>query len=349
MRKKNKILFLVNTEYVLLMSLLYYLKNFTERDICPIFIIINSNPNRFKDLNLNDLPGKNYCFPNELISSKINPNREFLKVLEFENIEEIAFQNPHFFVNQIIINGLKKMYPSCLLTLISDSVAIDRILFTRKKLLKYYILLFFRKFVNQFRLLSCSIWTYTKIPYKIDGLIAHRIMASEKFYDTTFLLNSLPDNIQLVNKIFNSNIDQFLDCDIIFFTQPILNYASISKNNKDKYLELLRIIAGLAEKRRKMVILKIHPGENENAYSEFENEFVRICKNTKNLPAEIIINVISDKSIVSICSSISAYDVKNSNRHFWLNNIIGLKIEILSKSSIVLIQDVHELENKIFS
>jgi len=47
---KQKILFLIHTEFVLLVSLLYFFKYFKNKNIEPVFAVLNNNKNRLMKL-----------------------------------------------------------------------------------------------------------------------------------------------------------------------------------------------------------------------------------------------------------------------------------------------------------
>lgn len=349
--KKEVCLFIINTEFVLLVSLLYYflaLKN--KVNVKPVFVFIKVSSFRFNNINFDFLPGDSYVYLNELNESVLFPDKKFLDVLKIKDVTHIVFQNPQAFTNQCIVNYFKKMNPNLRLTLVSDSIAIDRkILNTFKEKFIAYAKLYFRKYINRIPYLTNTIWTYHSYKYRPDELIAHRNFNYSTFYDTNDLFALIPSYIDELTKIFNINIEAYAKSDIIFFTQPNHLYTKYPTSVKEGYINGVKYLFQLAQKHKKLITVKVHPSENIDYYKSLANEYVVVDTNS-NTPAEIIINGISGKKIVSYFSSISIYDIQKKNKHYWLYKTIGHKLPSnYEYEFITYIDSINDIEKIIFS
>lgn len=344
--KKNTALFLISTEYVLLISYLYY-KNYLEKQgTIPIFVFFKTNPKRLRNISFDNLPGIHLFYKNNLNEGIIYPDKDYFKILKFENINEIVFQNPHNFINSIVIKHYKKLNKNCKLSLIADSAAIDRKM-SFKLVLNFLVKLYFRKIFNGIKYLPYKVWTNQNIADKLDLLIARRNINVKNFIDTNSLLGTIPENINKLDMIFNFDIEMFNDFDIIFFTQPV-STQSFSNEYKLKYIEIVKYITELAVRYRKKTIFKVHPGEDRSDYTQYANEFVEI-DDKSNVPAEIIINGIKGKKIVSFWSAISLFDINNQNKHFWLYKLINYPLpSLVNYNFISEIEKTENIEKQIF-
>ena len=352
MKKKddNICLFIINTEFVLLTSLLYYYIHIKDKkSLKPVFIFIRVSSLRFKNINQKYLPGESHLYKNDLNETVLFPDKKFLEVLKIENVKQIVYQNPQAFTNQCIINYFKTKYPDTKLTVVSDSIAMDRRFLTSfKERFIAYSKLYFRKIINRIPFLTWKIWTYHSFKFRPDELIAHRNFDYPIFYNTTELFSMIPEYFEELSKIFKIDIDIYRKSDIIFFTQPNHLYTKYPKEVKEGYISGVKHIFYLAQKNKKYVIVKVHPSENIDFYKSMANEFIFIDLNS-NTPAEIILNGLSGKKIVSYFSSISMYDIQKKNQHFWLYKTIGHKLPSnFEYDFIKYIDTIEEIETFIF-
>lgn len=348
--EKDTCLFIINTEFVLLVCLLYYyihIKN--KRNITPVFALIKVSNYRFTNINKEYLPGKSYIYINELNETILFPDKKFLELLKIDNVKQIVYQNPQAFTNQCLINFFKKKNPDVLLTIVSDSIAIDRkILSNFKEKFIAYTKLYFRKIFNRIPYLTWKIWTYHSHKYQPNELIAHRNFNYPVFYDTSNLFSQIQNYFEELSKIFNVDMNIYNKADIIFFTQPNHLYTKYQKEVKEGYIKGVQHLFYLAQKNKKNIVVKVHPSESAEFYASMANEYVFIDKNS-NTPAELFLNGLSNKKIVSYFSSISIYDIHKKNQHFWLYKTIGHKLPSnFEYDFIKYVETIEDIENLIF-
>lgn len=343
-------LFIINTEFVLLTSLLYYYIYLKEKkNIKPIFIFIRACNQRFKNIKQEFLPGESRFYKNDLNETVLFPDKKFLEVLKIENVNQIVYQNPQAFTNQCIINYFKTRNANTKLTVVSDSIAMDRKLMTSfNERFIAYSKFYYRKIINRIPYLTWKIWTYHSFKYMPDELIAHRNFNYPVFYNTKELFLMIPKYFKELSNIFNIDIDIYRKSDIIFFTQPNHLYTKYTKEIKNGYISGVEHLFNLAKKNKKNIVVKVHPSESIDFYKSMANEYVYVDINS-NTPAEIILNELSGKKIVSYFSSISMYDIQKKNKHFWLYKTIGYKLPSnFEYDFIVYINNIEEIENLIF-
>lgn len=346
--EKKKCVFLINTEFVLLISLLYT-KYELDSAIEPVFVLIKNSKRRFTGINLEKLPGKVYVFNNEIHSNKIRPDKRYLDLHQLENVVQIHFQNPQDLINSSLVAYFKTKNPETKITLVSDSIAIDRKILTKPRdLFIHYSRLIFRKFINRIPNISLKIWSYHKMPFVPNELIAHKNYGYANFIDTKILFGKIEESFELLSSVYQINNEQFKKSEILFFTQPNLNYSTYSDEIKKGYINGVKDFSQLAKKYKIPTIIKVHPAENPDVYTPFCNEFVSVDVNS-NTPAEILINGLFNKKIVSYWSSISMYDIFNKHQHFWLYKTIGYKLpssDVYQNLSIP--ENLDEIEKMIF-
>ena len=350
-KHENICLFIINTEFVLLVSLLYYYIHLKEKkNLKPIFIFIRASNLRFINIKQEFLPGESHIYKNDLNETVLFPDKEFLEVLKIENVNQIVYQNPQAFTNQCIINYFKTQNAKTKLTVVSDSIAMDRRFLTNfKEIFIAYSKFYYRKFINQIPFLTWKIWTYHSFKYMPDELIAHRNYNYPIFYNTKELFSMIPQYFEEFSNIFNIDIDIYQKSDIIFFTQPNHLYTKYTKEVKEGYISGVKHIFNLAKKNKKYIIVKVHPSESIDFYNSMANEFVYVDTNS-NTPAEIILNGLTNKKIVSYFSSISMYDIQKKNRHFWLYKTIGHQLPSnYEYDFITYVNKIEEIESFIFN
>lgn len=346
-KSNNRALFLVHTEHVFLVSLLYYKIYLEVKNIDPIFILLMSNNNRFRFINVCNNNFTIKKIKNDLNSRKIFPDLNFFKMLKFNGIYELVFQNPDSFITEIIVQYYKFKNPKLKLTLISDTIAIDRELSIRQ-IIKNNLKLYYRKIFNEISYLPSKVWTYENLFIKVNQFIAYRNTKYKNFINVYDLLLKSVEYNKLIMKIFYIDLNLYKGADIIFFTQPISHHRSISKFYKNKYFSVLDYLSKESKKYKKKLTIKVHPSENPNDYFKYKNEYVYVDKNN-TLPAELIINSIEEKIVASMWSSVSTLDLLRKNKHFWLYKVISYPLNIsLKYDGINYIQSLNQITSLFF-
>ncbi len=344
---EKKCIFLINTEYVLLISVLYT-KYHLDKNVTPIFVLIKNSDLRFSDIDSDALPGITYVYENEIHKNIIFPDTSYLDVVKLKNVTQVHFQNPQDMINSSLVSILLKNNPKIKITLISDSIAIDREILTKTRdRLIHYSKLYFRKYINGITSISSKVWSYHEMPFRPYELIAHKNYGYENFIDTKDLFKKINPSFEIISAIFKIDIEMFNKASIILFTQPNLNYSTYSAKIKRSYIEGVEQLCELAAKYRKYLIVKVHPAENPEIYKKYTNEFVTINESS-GTPAEIIINGLENKKIVSYWSAISVYDVFNKHKHYWLYKTIGYNLKSDIPENIIVLNNLSEVDELIF-
>jgi len=346
MKENSKVLMIVNTEFGLLTALLYYLTNVSDK-YEPHFVLLKSSDERFQQLNLDSLPGKYEIFIDELNSNFWHPNNAFMRILKEIHVHEIVFQNPLNFITNIIVDTFRKSSPSMRLTALSDGLTLSTGISAKNKF-KLNLRLWHRKYINRFKGLPFLVKHYKQMLPHIDLLIAHENHGCKHFLDSRELFVMDDVHSIIVNDVFSVQMNELSKSDVIFFTQPILN-VNLPDSVKNKYKSFLKYFSEFALKNKINVMMKVHPSENVDFYMEYTNKYVSIDQ-SKNIPAEIILNSVSDKIILSMFSSVSLCDANYINKHIWTYKLIDYKMLVMKNMEhIYLPADFGEFENMIFN
>lgn len=355
---KKNILFLNYTEIQFLLSHIYFEKYFNYTEYAPIYLFINSNKERFKDINLELIPGEKYFYKNDLNFIKtLRPDKAFLRIYDLGAVDRIIFSNPAYFINYSIINFFKRKNKNLKLTLISDGVGLDV-----KESFKYKFIaalkLFIRRSFNNIPNLSPLIWTYNGLikSGKIDTFISN----SNKVNDNCLQINASDllqnglNNNKLIYKYFN--IPKFeKNIDFVLFTQGIDDFVPKLKHEIN---DILNTLFALISKYNKTIVIKPHPSEHESKYNKYLDANVLLFRE-KNVPGEILTSLFSGAISISLYSSVGYVNNKKAKNHYWLFPLIKSKIykninvgETISRSlkkenNIILIKTVSDLENLI--
>ena len=346
--QKNKAVFLLNTEYGLLISYLYYKVHLEPNGITPLFVFLPTSENRFKNISFDDLPGKFCIYKNELNSWKIFPNNEFEKFEEISEVSHVIVNNPIFFVSSIIVNRIRRENNNCKFLLLADSVSIDRKM-PLKHLLLFKLKLYVRKFFNFYSYLPNQLIHYGNAENYYDSLIAHRNLFKTPFVNSNGLLKELLSHKKELFNIFSLNIDGFNKAETVFFTQPILKY-NFDAETKSNYIKVIELLCNLSIKNKKQLLFKVHPAESCTDYEKYISKYVSIDANS-NVPAEILVNSLTNKKFVSVSSSASCFDVNNNNKHYWLDTIVTGKKVIIDKTYVYIINvsELSKIEEILFN
>ncbi|HPJ43468.1 MAG TPA: hypothetical protein PLY21_14165 [Spirochaetota bacterium] len=347
--EEGKCIFLINTEFVLLVSLLYA-KYFLDKKLQPVFVLIRTTTRRFSKVDISKIPGVVYLYINELSSSKLRPDTSYLKVRDIKRVKQILFQNPEDMINSSLVAFFRKANPDLKLIVVSDSIAIERKVMNKPRdRFIHYARLGFRRCINRLPDISWKVWSYHTLPFEPDGLIAHRNYNFRNFINTKDLFGLVGDYLSELSDIFVLDTDKYKNAEIIFFTQPNLDYTTFSSDIKRGYYDGVRLLSSLALENKVYTVIKVHPAENPEIYMPFINEFTSVDSNS-NTPAEIIINGLEGKKIVSYWSSISVYDIFNNHKHFWLYKTINYKLPAASvNENIFIIEDIQGIKSNLFN
>ena len=345
----NRIVFLINTEFVLLVSLIYFL-NYKKEANCwkPVFVILRSNPKRFRDLQLDHLPGVVHLYQDNLNTFARKPSRDFTDVLKCVDCAEIVIQNPWNPANQIIYNHFIEASPTCRIVLISDGAVIGK-RFTLRELAPLYLRKLYRKYIQQFPI-SLAVPTYTTMMSQADGLIAHQNFGLKEFYDVNTLIKDSKRHAKVLHDVFKVDMQIYRRAQIIFFTQPITQQTTLPELVKQQYVDAVQLMSRLALEHHRLTVVKVHPAENSVLYNPYAHDWFVIAPDT-NVPAEIILALIDGVKVVSMWSSISLYDREGRNQHFWLNNAIGHELppSLNHNTHIKSINDLKNLEQALYN
>ena len=180
----------------------------------------------------------------------------------------------------------------------------------------------------------------------IDYFIAEEDIGAKIFINTNTLLSKIPEHKKQLNYFFDLNLDMFENSTIIFFTQPMELEPFFTDRHQKLYDEILFKLSDLAKRNKIEMLLKMHPHESPDKYKKFTNDFVTIYKNS-NVPAEVILNLVKEKSIISIYSSLSLYKNKQ-NKHFWLYKLMDINYPYrdFSAKKLISIPDSFDMFNK---
>jgi hypothetical protein len=328
-KENNNAVFIINTEYGLLISLLYYKEMLEPKGIIPHFVFFKSSNLRFNGIDFEKLPGKYYIYKNELNNSVIFPNNDFLNFDYNKNVCEIIINNPAFLISQVMLLKIKKNSPLCKTTVLADSAGIDDHI-TPLRLFYYTLKLYLRRFLNFYNL-PLKFLHYHNFGKYVDLFIAHRNLYNKEFLNSNFLLAKIHENKYLISDVFKFKIEKYLDYKFIFFTQPLINYSFVSNKTKENYLKLLNDLSYISNKNAIKIVLKLHPSENISSYEKYKNEYLTIDEGN-NIPAEIIVNALDNKIFLSVSSSSSCFDLTKNNKHFWIGELITNKKPIIDSS-----------------
>jgi hypothetical protein len=312
----EKVLFFINTEFVLMASVIYYYEHLKPKRVIPIFILLTSNAARFKSVDTSCLPGDCHIYKNDLNHSVLFPDREFLKALNYQNVSELIIQNFTFLINDIAINYYKRKGTK--ITFIADSISVDRKLSASAKAKnRFYLVL--RKRFNGFKYLSKQIYSFTDHGNRIDRYIAHRkVWENIPYIDIKTLFTKEYNLLPLFGGNLQTNLDAF---DVYLFTQPILEHRIFTDKTKELYIQIIEEMVSFFKAKNLRLLIKVHPGEEINKYQKYQCNTITVLQNN-SIPAEIILNSVKHKKIFSFFSSISLFDYSGANEHFWLFKLI---------------------------
>jgi len=343
MIKKKRIVFIINTEFGLLISYLLYLERYFNYD--SIFILLKSNDQRFKNINTSILPGNTIIIKNDILNKTFLTSVSFTEIKKYRPIDELVWQTPGDTLSHMISNYYKKHNISE--TIVTDSIASDFKMDMHIKI-KTILKRISRKIINPWLPIPLKVMHYDSLKKDKIRLIAlNNTLLFKKFLSTNLILCHINKHLQALSKLFN--YQTLSNKSIIFFTQPINTNNGFSIDLQTKYDNFIKILTDYASTIEKPLIIKVHPGETVQKYKSYNSKFVTVEENN-NIPSEIILNQVSDCLILSMWSSVSVFDVDLKNKHLWLYPLIEYKLNVTNKyRHIVTIFDFNHLFNIIKS
>lgn len=352
---KRKILFLNYTEVQFLLSFLYFKLYFKSSEWEAHFALLNSNKQRFNNLNLSTIEATFYNYKNDLNFIKIiKPDKEFLKLYNIGIVDRIVFSNPAYFINYSLINYFYKKNKELKTTIISDGIG-----FFVYESFKYRLIaaikLFIRKRINGIPNLSNFIWKYSGLIKNshVDTVISNsNVPEGDHIYiNSDELLMKGVESIPELKSIFNMG-NQFEVINIIYFSQGV---DELIPSLKGEINNLNEFIFSFCNKHNKKILIKPHPSENHQKYQKYINSNIILYTNN-NLPGEMLIKFYPNSISMSLYSSVGYINNSNAKVHYWLfpmlnlgvhnniNIIGGLNEALKAKNNIVKIENKNELE-----
>ncbi len=329
---KGRAVFLVFTQMHLALCISYYEKHLKEKGLKAFFVLSKV---RFKKFDFSSFPYDFKLIENDFNEFRIWPNSSFKKIFLFKDIEYIIAPLPaHIitlsFFNFAIKNNLK-------LVTFADGLATG-IPFSFRYQLQYKLLLLFRKYFNRIPHLPNFYYKDSYLVSVSQNYIGPKnIFHHASFIDAKNLINDALD-YDIIHSIFKLDTSLYEEADILFFTQPII------MNYKDKVDEVFKLIELLGLK----TVIKVHPSENINNYVIYETDTIKISKNIA--PAELLVNNLRNKKVVSFYSTVSILSKNMDN--IWLyplledNKLIN-RIRINSYNDIRIINNLKQLEKEL--
>lgn len=351
---KKKILFLNYTELHFLLSFLYLKLYLNSSEWEAHFALLNSNKQRFNNINFSLIEATFYKYKNDLNFIKIiKPDKEFLKLYEIGIVDRIVFSNPAYFINYSLINYFHKKNKELKTTIISDGIG-----FFVHESFKYRLIaaikLFVRKRINRIPNLSNFIWTYSGLIKNshVDTIISNgNIEAEVKNISSDELIKKGVESIPNLKNVFNMG-KIFDNINIIYFSQGIDELIPLLK---EEINNLNEFIFAVCKKYNKKILIKPHPSENYQKYQKYLNSNVILYTNN-NLPGELLIKFYPNSISMSLYSSVGYVNNSKAKVHYWLfplinfgihnniNFIESLNLALVAENNITKIKNKNELE-----
>lgn len=307
-----KILFIINTEFHLFVSLQLYYTIHRNNDVK--FVIIK-NSRRFKSTY--DLPVENIIIENLFeLKQKVDYKSIVEKIDEkFDMV--YLFQDADY-INNIMISFLKEKYNSKMILVQDGFCAYEQGYTARKMFNKYIKISYYKLFLGVKYLKFVIKWGKHKY---IDEYL---LTCPDKLYFKTnkikreLLLESNNDFTNEISKIFkNENILQKIDSNkkyIFYLSQSLsLDYCL-------KEIEIFKLIKKSISNSNYKFLVKLHPAGVFAETIEFcKNNDIEVIK--EPVPAEMIFSKLANSIIITAFSSASLFKVK-SNDYLWIYPLI---------------------------
>lgn len=341
--KSSNVLIVVHTEIGLLIAILYYLK-YLKNSKKAYFILVKTWKDRFENLSLDFIPGEYEIVIDELSGSKSSPSDSYKKIFEKKGIHELIVQNPLNLLVDTTINYYQKKHSEVAITLITDGV-VTLSSINKKVMFKLFIKHLLRKYINKVNELPLFVRQYKDLTNIASKLISHQNIGFKEFINTQGLLKSIQDHEELLSSLFKINTDIYKIPKIIFFTQPI----HLQIGMKEKYFDLIDKLVIETEKLNLKIIFKLHPADDLELYLHYENsKNVSIDRLNKNIPAEILLKLIQNKSIISVASSLSLSNLNPTLKHYWLCKMIDYEVDLKTKPEHIIVpKDINSLKKEL--
>jgi hypothetical protein len=317
------------------MNLALFKKYFEPEGLKPLFIFAGK---RFINFNKEKFDFECIIIKNELNNLILCPDKSFLNIRIDQITAYIVCPLPAHILSLYFINKAFNQHIEVIA--IADGIA------TGKPFKGFYsegykLLLLFRKYANQIYELPLKYYSDKYIAAKSQIYMgAANIFNHNRFVSSKSLFKEV--NIQkYLNEFFEVDLKPYLNADVIFFTQPLSN----------NYWLILCDVLSIISKNGLRVLIKVHPAEDGNAYKVLEADNV-VVANEKEVPAELIVNRLYNKLLISFYSSLMMQSDNPTNNNIWVYPLLSdenLNKRIKSEvdDNILIIKSLNELENEI--
>jgi hypothetical protein len=321
-QNNKKIIFLINTEYHLLLA--KYIFNIHFPSYQPLFLIIK-NKNRFKSPIIFDTTIK-------LIESPLFFKKGFNKIIFFKSFNEVLLNNYDIvlsfqdaeFVNNILISEIKQRYNSKII-LCQDGLASYVNDYSYFKLLKKTIKIFYIKYFLNFKEISFVLkWGKNK---NVDEYLLTN--PNDLYFKTKKEINTLEFEqndlfIKQIEKLFNFDIKKLnivkTDRYIFFLSQGFLD-----KESRNLEFNLIKKLKQISIQNNLKLIIKLHPSDSRNdIINLIDDEKIELIK--ENIPAELILTLFNNSYIISGYST-SLLTKTKTNKYYWVYPILYKKFK----------------------
>ena len=283
----KKAIFFTFTTLHLVLCISYYEKYLKSKGVQAYFVF---NEKRFKSFSFVNFPYKYTLIKNDLNEVILKPDLKFLEIFQIKNAAYIITPLP---ASILVLSVCKfSLVRKIKLVSLEDGLATG-IPFNLRYQIQYRLTLIFRKYINRIPYLPNSYWSDSYICSLSDTYIgSNNIFKHPNFINSKSLLDTAI-NLNIIKAIFNIDIDDIKNADILFFTQPIsLKY----KGYINKVFQLLQL-SGLR------VFVKVHPAEKMQDYAKYKAENITLSDNLA--PAELLLKCLNNKKILSFYSTVS--------------------------------------------
>ncbi len=314
------VLFVVNTEFHLFVSLYLYYNNYINNNVK--FIVIKSkfrfqDSYQFNKLNVEFIDNtdfNNLKKYNKNIISQINniSTNSYDKVYVFQDAD---------FINNLLISTLKSKKSKLEITLVQDGLVAYVSDYDKVKTLKKRIKLNLLKYFYGYKKLNTTLFWGSN--YLIDNYLVsspeHTIIkTNKKIEKLEFNATSLFSN-QLIFDFFKFDSSKYSlssEKRYVFF----ISQGYISEKSRKIEIKILNLLIEKCNLHNYELIVKLHPSESIETFSQFT-----LSNNTtiisEKFPAEFIMINIKNSIIMSGYSSSLLINIQ-TNKFFWIYPMI---------------------------
>jgi len=334
---QKKIVFCVNTEYQLLISLLLYFRLYSSPSYICTFILIKKG-NRF--CNTHNLPFESIEI--EDVFDGHFSRRKFYEIKrrinnKFNRVEIAYFFLDNVFINTYLIGTLKKR---CAKIYLADEglSAYNKITFldNLRRLLKYiYINMFFLKeiqFISQWGENKNVDLIYLRFP---DYFHYKKNTIPIKKFSLDFEASELNSARQI---FFKNSYMMTITNSVVIVTQPLFEIKY-----KSKAEGILKKIVERYTTYGKKIYIKLHPAEDKNDYERLFKKNINVTFLEQGIPFELISVNIQKTLIISWSSAALLFNTP-TNKYFWLYKLVTPHENYTNPTSYIkVIQSLNDL------